>query len=805
MQLTGRAALLAAPLPGRGRNLGALVVANLHRGRPFDAHQVELCEGIARQLAGALERVELYRVQREEAEIAAALARVGREMISTLDTPIILERLCRLGTEVLECDASCTLLWDADEHVYVPISGYGVSEDVWELVRVLRLPASLFSAVLQGLVTDEVVQVRPDESLNPDVPRLSAPFDLRTLLYTGLRRGDALIGLQRAVHRGHGRRFSARHLRLARGGPRVAVLRLDSRHPHAAVQLASRPRRAAVPRRAANMVRTSNHPTLEGRMRGLMMDYPLTLTHFLERARRLFPHKPIVTRAATGLQRYTYADLYRRTCRLGNALRTLGVRRGERVASFAWNSHRHLELYLGVPASGAVLHTLNIRLFPEQIGFIVNHAEDAVICVDESLVATLEPLARAFRGVRAYVVMGDGPLPATSLQPAYRYEDLLAAAADEYEFPTLDEGVAASICYTSGTTGNPKGVVYSHRALVLQSLAQASADAFGLREADVVMPVVPMFHANAWGLPYTATMVGATQVYPGVQPTPQHIAELIQELRVTVTGGVPTVLIGLLAVLDQQRYDLSSLRCVPCGGSAVPESLLARFDEIGVQVVQAWGMTETAPLATLSQPRSTMRARSATEQRAVRAKQGTPVPFVELRVVDDDGREAPWDGKTMGELQVRGPWVVGEYYNDPRSGQAFQDGWFKTGDIATIDADGYVQITDRAKDVIKSGGEWISSVELENAIMAHPQVLEAAVVGLPHERWQERPLACVVVKPGAQLTKQDIIAHLTARVAKWWLPADVVFIAALPKTSVGKIAKRELREQFKDYRWPADA
>jgi fatty-acyl-CoA synthase len=542
---------------------------------------------------------------------------------------------------------------------------------------------------------------------------------------------------------------------------------------------------------------------LEGVMRGLMMDYPLTITCLLERARRLFPQKEIITRTATALHHYTYADLYRRACRLANVLDKLGVRPGERVGTFAWNSYRHLELYLAVPSSGAVVHTLNIRLFPEQISFIVNHAEDAVIFVDDSLLALLEPLAPELRSVRAFVVMGDGPVPATALRAVYRYEDLLEAAEEEFAFPRLDENAAAGMCYTSGTTGNPKGVAYSHRALVLHSLAQTAADSFALSEADIVCPVVPMFHANAWGLPFTATLVGATQVYPGAQPAPKDIAELIEQLRITVTGGVPTVLIGLLGVLEERRYDLSSLRCVPCGGSAVPESLIERFDRLGVTVVQAWGMTETSPLATLSRPRSSMRDWSDQQRRMVRARQGMPVPGVEIRIVDDGGRELPWDGKGVGELQIRGPWIVGSYYHDPRSADAFQDGWFKTGDIAAIDADGYVQITDRAKDMIKSGGEWISSVELENAIMAHPQVLEAAVVGLAHERWQERPLACVVLRPGQRATKESILAHLKNRVAKWWLPDDVVFLDSLPKTSVGKIAKRDLRERLKDYRWTA--
>jgi fatty-acyl-CoA synthase len=538
-------------------------------------------------------------------------------------------------------------------------------------------------------------------------------------------------------------------------------------------------------------------------MRGLMQDYPLTLTHLLGRAERLFGRKAIASRGPGGMMRYTYADAVRRVRRLANVLQRLGVHAGDRVGTFAWNNHRHFELYLAIPSYGAVLHTINIRLFAEQIEYIINHAEDAVLFVDDSLLAALEPMADRLPSVRAFVAMGDGPPPASRLKPLYGYEDLLGEASESFEFPRLDENTAAGMCYTSGTTGNPKGVLYSHRALFLQSMVQTMADGFAISERDTVLAIVPMFHANAWDLPFAATMVGASQIYPGAQPQAEEVASLIETEKVTLAAGVPTIWIGMLGLLEQRKYDLSSLRCVPCGGSAVPQSLIDAYDELGIPIVQAWGLTETAPLATLSRPRQHMDSWSREDLLAVRAKQGCVMPGLEIRAVDDDGREAPWDGKSVGELQLRGPWVISSYYNDPRGSDAFSDGWFRTGDVASIDPDGYVQITDRAKDVIKSGGEWISSVELENGIMGHPRVLEAAVIGLPHAKWQERPLACVVLKRGQSLTKDELLSYLRDRVAKWWLPEDIVFVESLPKTSVGKFAKRELREQFKNHLWPS--
>jgi fatty-acyl-CoA synthase len=541
-------------------------------------------------------------------------------------------------------------------------------------------------------------------------------------------------------------------------------------------------------------------------MEGLMMDWPLTLHHFLDRAARLFPRKEIATRTAAGMHRYTYADFHRRVHRLAHALTRLGIGRGDRVATFAWNTYRHLEIYFAAPCMGAVLHTLNIRLAPDQLIYIINHAEDRVIFVDASLVPLLERIRDQIPTVKAFVIMSDtGPVQ-TSLSPALDYEALLAESPEApYPWPRLDENAAAGMCYTSGTTGNPKGVVYSHRAIFLHSMALCLADTFGIRERDVLMPVVPMFHANAWGMPFAGVMVGAKLVFPGPHLQPRDIADLIQNERVTVTAGVPTIWIGLYALLERERYDLSSLRVMPVGGSAMPRALIEAFEKrFGIRIAHAWGMTEMTPLGTVANLKSYMESWPDEERFAVRAKQGMPVVGVEIRAVDEQGREVPWDGKTMGELQVRGPWVIRAYYNDPRTAEAFQDGWFRTGDVVTIDPEGYIQIVDRTKDLIKSGGEWISSVDLENALMAHPKVLEAAVIAVPHPKWQERPLAVVVPRPEFKedLTKEELLEFLRPRFAKWWLPDDIVFVEAIPKTSVGKFDKKVLREQFKDYRLP---
>ncbi|MBV9282999.1 MAG: long-chain fatty acid--CoA ligase [Acidimicrobiia bacterium] len=537
-------------------------------------------------------------------------------------------------------------------------------------------------------------------------------------------------------------------------------------------------------------------------MQGLMQDYPLALPHIFHRAERMFGSREIVTATATGRERTTYRQWADRTRRLGGALDQLGISADGRVATFAWNTARHLELYFAAPCTGRVLHTLNIRLFADQLTYIVNHAEDEVIFVDRSLIELLWPLVAELKTVRHFVVMDDGKGNVPDDPRIVDYEQLIGDA-DPVEFRVDDENQAAAMCYTSGTTGNPKGVVYSHRSMFLHSMAVLMADALGVSESDVILPVVPMFHANVWGLGHAAPFAGASLVMPGPDLSPGAIAELLESEHVTVAAGVPTIWMGVLPELEDR--DLSSLRKVICGGSAVPRSLSEAYREkVGLPITQAWGMTETSPIASVGHIKSALRDHPEDELADLRASQGLGAPGVDLRIVNPEtGDEVPWDGKTSGELQARGPWIAADYYNDPRSRESFTaDGWLRTGDVAIIDAEGYIRLVDRTKDLVKSGGEWISSVELENEIMAHPKVAEAAVIGVAHERWTERPLACVVPAPGEELTKEEVIEFLTPRVAKWWLPDDVVFIEEVPKTSVGKFSKKDLRDRFAGYKLP---
>lgn len=531
------------------------------------------------------------------------------------------------------------------------------------------------------------------------------------------------------------------------------------------------------------------------------MRYNLLLRSILERALKYYPRKVIYARTLGGEKEYTYRDFYRRVCRLAQVLEELGVKRGTRVGTFAWNHHRHLELYFAVPCFGAILHTINIRLFPEQIAYIINHAEDEVLFVDEDLVPLIEAVADKLTTVRHYVIMADGPLPPTSLNPVHSYEDLLNNASSEtYEFPgDLDEYTPAAMCYTTATTGNPKGVVYTHRALVLHSMAACMVDTLAVCERDVIMPVVPMFHVNAWGLPFAATMVGATQVLPGPRPDPHVICRLIQERKVTLAAGVPTIWLGCLPLYQSGQYSGQSLRAVVVGGSAASRSLIEAYDRLGIPILHAYGMTETTPLVLASRLKSYMQEWDGERQYAARARQGLLVPCLEMRVVNERGEEVQWNGREMGELWLRGPWIAGEYYREPeRTAEAFTGGWLRTGDIVTVDEEGYVAIVDRTKDLVKSGGEWISSVDLENTIMAHPAVQEAAVIGVPHPKWQERPVACVVLKPEfrGKVGKEEILAFLSGKVAKWWVPDEVIFLEEIPKTSVGKFSKRVLRERY---------
>jgi fatty-acyl-CoA synthase len=530
-------------------------------------------------------------------------------------------------------------------------------------------------------------------------------------------------------------------------------------------------------------------------MQGQMQSYPLTLVHPFERAERLFADKTIVTGRPGGLDRTTYGDWAQRTRRLGGVLDALGVSADGRVGTFAWNTARHLELYFAAPCSGRVLHTLNIRLFPEQLRFVADHAQDEVIFADRSLLKLLWPLIDDMPSVRHVVVMDDGEGDVPDDDRIRDYEALLADA-EPVEFHVPDESSAAAMCYTSGTTGNPKGVVYSHRSSVLHCMSSLFVDTLAVSEADTILPVVPMFHANAWGLAQSGVLAGANFVMPGPDLSPRAIAGLMESERVTLAAGVPTIWMGVLDELDGR--DLSALTRILCGGSAVPKALSEAYREkTGMPILHAWGMTETSPLGSVCRVRSTLRDRSEEEQADLRATQGLACPFVEIRIVDPDaGEELPWDGEARGELQCAGPWIAAGYYGGDGEEQFTGDGWLRTGDVAVITPEGYIKLVDRTKDLVKSGGEWISSVELENEIMAHPKVKEAAVIGIRDDKWGERPLACVVPEEGEDLGEDDIKGFLDGRVAKWWIPESFEFIDEVPKTSVGKFSKKTLRERF---------
>ena len=538
---------------------------------------------------------------------------------------------------------------------------------------------------------------------------------------------------------------------------------------------------------------------------GLMQHSPLLISSLLVHAERHHGEQEVVSRRVEGdIHRTTFRDLAARARRVAKALAGLGITPGERVGTIAWNGYRHLELYYAVSGSGAVLHTINPRLHPDQIVYILDHAEDRVLCFDLSFLPIIQAIAGRVATVETFVVMTDrAHMPAdTGIPNLLCYEDLVEAHDDQYEWPVFDENAASTLCYTSGTTGNPKGVLYSHRSTLLHTFVAALPDALNISANDVVLPVVPMFHVNAWGLPYIACLVGAKIVFPGPALDGPSLYALFETEKVTVSAGVPTVWQGLLAHTDQHGLKFSTMRRTAIGGSACPPAMLRKFEqEYDVQVLHAWGMTETSPLGTAGALKPKHQGQSVESCLAVKAKQGRAVFGVDIRIVDADGNAAPWDGTTTGDLHVRGPWVIASYFKGA-GGDPLVDGWFPTGDVACIDADGYVQITDRSKDVIKSGGEWIGSIELENIAMSHPAVAMAACIAARHPKWDERPLLVVMKKPGQDVSKDELLAFFEGRVAKWWVPDDVVFVDSIPLGATGKMLKHKLREQFRDYRLP---
>jgi fatty-acyl-CoA synthase len=539
-------------------------------------------------------------------------------------------------------------------------------------------------------------------------------------------------------------------------------------------------------------------------MRGQMMDMPLLVSSLIEHADRNHGDVEIVSRTVEGpIHRTTYSQANRRAKRLAQALARLGVREGDRVGSLAWNGYRHFELYYGVSGMGAVTHTINPRLFPDQLQFIVNHAEDRYVFFDLSFAPLVEKLAPACRNVKGWVAMSDrAHLPAAKLPGLLCYEDLLEREDGNYAWPQLDEWTAAGLCYTSGTTGNPKGVLYSNRSTILHAYAASLPDIFNCSARSVILPVVPMFHVNAWGVPYFATMNGAKLVFPGAALDGKSLYELFESEKVTQTAGVPTVWLALLAHVKQNGLRFSTLQTVVVGGSACPPAMIDTFrDDYGVECRHAWGMTEMSPLGSMCTLKTKHAALPREKQRELECKQGRTVYGVQMKIVDGEGKELPRDGKAFGDLLVRGPTILSSYFKG-EGGDPLRDGWFPTGDVATIDADGFMQITDRSKDVIKSGGEWISSIDLENIAVAHPAIAEAAVIGVHHPKWDERPLVVAVKKAGAEVTREQLLEFYKGKVAKWCMPDDVAFVEQLPHTATGKLLKTKLREEFKDYKLP---
>jgi fatty-acyl-CoA synthase len=540
-------------------------------------------------------------------------------------------------------------------------------------------------------------------------------------------------------------------------------------------------------------------------MLGLMQTTPLLISQLIEFAERYHGDAEIVSRRVEGdIHRTTYRGIAARARQVANALDALGLKPGDRVATLAWNGYRHFELYYGVSGSGRVLHTINPRLHPDQIAWIANHAEDQVLCFDMTFLPIVQAVAQKATTIRHYVALCDADrLPQDAGIPnLVSYEALVQPASEHYSWPVFDENTASSLCYTSGTTGNPKGVLYSHRSTILHAYAESMPDVMNLSARDCVLPVVPMFHVNAWGLPYSACMAGCKLVFPGAALDGKSVYELLEAEKVTLAAGVPTVWLGLLSHMKQNGLKLSTVNRTVIGGSACPPSMIKTFHEdYNVRVMHAWGMTEMSPLGTLCSLKNKHLSLSGEDRMKIYVKQGRPIFGVDMKIVDDHGRELPWDGVAFGDLYVKGPWVVREYFKG-EGGDPLKDGWFPTGDVATIDPDGYLQITDRSKDVIKSGGEWISSIELENIAMAHPAVAMAACIALPHPKWDERPLLVVVKRPGAEVTREELLAFYDGKIAKWQIPDDVVFVDSIPLGATGKMLKTRLREQFANHKLP---